>query len=135
LPATQVLPWQQPFGQEAAVQVQVLLVGSQTCVDEHCTQDAPSLPHAVLVAVVMHLPVGSQQPVGQLVASQVGFAVHRPVLQNCVAVHAKHEPPPWPQDAWLDPSEHWPLASQQPGQLLGPQVTDAQELLTHCWPV
>lgn len=94
------------------------------------------MPHAAFDDVVTHLPIESQQPFAQLVASQVGFATQKPLLQYWVSRQAVHEPPPEPQDAWLVPMEHWPFDSQQPvAHVVGPHATFAHWKFTQPCPV
>lgn len=90
------------------------------------------MPQAATLAVVTHLPVVSQQPVGHVVASHTGFAAQAPRLQNCVSEQTAQAPPALPHTVWLLPVEHLPLASQQPVQLDGPQTTALHALVKHC---
>jgi hypothetical protein len=73
------------------------------------------------------LPVLSQQPLGQLVASQT----HLPPTQRWPAAQATQAPPPVPQN-WLDVPAWQVLPLQQPlGQLV---VLQTQAPPTHAWP-
>jgi hypothetical protein len=54
----------------------------------HEAQAAPPVPHWVCRVPARHWPVASQQPVGQLVASQT----HDPPEQRCPATHAAPAP-------------------------------------------
>ena len=109
--STQLLPWQQPPGQEAGVHSQTPLA-PQACRAAQAAQAAPAAPHfaAVWVAYKTQAPVvASQQPLGHEVASQT----HVVPLQRCPAAHAMQAAPPTPQ-AVLVGVVHAPVLLQQP---------------------
>jgi len=129
---TQVAPLQQPDAQLAAVQpVQTWLV--QLCAP-HDAQLVPPVPHWVVLVPGWHTPEASQQPVGQLVASQVQL----PLTQRWPAWHWAPDPhaqaplvqrsaralqvlqveaeAPQAAALWLAAARHWAPEQQPPGQ-------------------
>jgi hypothetical protein len=108
----QVLPLQQPVGQDTALQDPAVLHEPlmQLCPGAHAKQAAPPVPQAVELGVVQVFPL--QQPVGHDVASQVGGAVHEPFTQLCPAAHATQATPAVPQALAVDAVQVFPL--QQP---------------------
>jgi hypothetical protein len=115
LGATQLLPLQQPAGQLAALQpVHAWLVQLPP---PHEAQAAPPVPHSLAWSPLLHTPCASQQPFGQLVASQTHAPetqrwpvaqaapapqAHAPFEQRSArASHAPHAAPPPPQLAVL----------------------------------
>jgi hypothetical protein len=125
-------PEQQPL-QELVVQVH--LPETHPCVELHASHAAPPVPQAAVVFPVWHVSLLSQQPPGQLVASQVAvLALHVPALQISLSLQAVQVTPPVPQLASLLPGAQLPLLSQQPLQVLGPHATDLHCLLRHFSP-
>jgi hypothetical protein len=125
---------QQPVPQVAALHgalTQVRL--EQTWVVPQATQVAPPPPpQAPLVVPAWHWPAASQQPFGQLTASQAAPA-HAWLTHVCAPPHATHGPPPPPHAPLAVPVWHCPLASQQPfGQLVASQE---HVPAVHRWPV
>jgi hypothetical protein len=90
----------------------------------HVAHSAPLLPQSVLDVPAWQLPLASQQPVGQLVASHT----HAPFTHSCPVAHVAQSPPVVPQLALVLPvSQVVPL--QHPvAQSAGPQNT------TQLWP-
>ncbi|MFL5307446.1 MAG: hypothetical protein ACJ8F1_19665 [Polyangia bacterium] len=81
--ATQVVPLQQPFVQEAAVQAQAPLL--HVCPEPQGPQVPPPLPQdEALCALTATHVAPLQQPVGQVLALQT----HLPALQVWPLVHA-----------------------------------------------
>ncbi len=120
VPGWQVVPWQQPVGQDVASQmhlppehtwplpqafpppqVQLPLAEQPSPVVPQLAQVAPCVPHAVADGVVHVLP--EQQPVGHDAASQT----HWPPEHSCPAPHAaappQVQPPLAEQPSALDP--------------------------------
>jgi len=88
----------------------------------------PPVPQALSPVPVTHLPLLSQQPVGQVLESHFAVTVsHLLLLQKSPVVHLTQLPPALPQaDSWL-PATHFPELSQQPvGHVLGLQATATQ---------
>jgi hypothetical protein len=113
-----VLPLQQPFGHEAALQMHAPPL--QVCPLAHMPQLLPPVPQAEALCALTatHVPP-LQQPVGHEVASQT----HAPEALHVWPVEQLlHAAPPIPQVPMLD-VWHRPLLSQQPfGQEVALQV-------------
>jgi hypothetical protein len=90
-------------------------------------QDSPSVPQIALVVPGWQMPFASQQPVGQLVASQT----HRPppgvATHSCPAGHALQAAPPAPQFALVVPAMQVVPVQQPVVQSAGLQNA------AHCW--
>ena len=124
-PGMHLSPWQQPVHE---VVVQVHLPVTQPWVELQAEQAAPPVPQAAGVLPGWHWPLASQQPLAQLLASQVVVVgLQTPAEHTSLSWQALHWPPPVPQLDSLFPVAQLPLGSQQPlAQLLGPQTTAAQ---------
>ena len=140
--ATQVLPWQQPAQvpgphvPPSAGAPQACVLVEQTWVPVQVTQAVPPVPQAPAEVPATQPASPSQQPLGQLVESQL-VATHVPLgLQAWPAVQDLHAAPLIPQVASeVAPNPgfwHLPLESQQPVQFeaLQPPVLP----VTH-WPL
>jgi hypothetical protein len=151
VPATQVLlllqqpPLHGSFGPHAELQTWLLHASSvgqslaalqpQTPLARHTwprplvvqlTHAVPPVPQ-VVVLEVWQVPLLSQQPLGQLVASQT----HLPPTQRWPLGQVTHAPPLVPQN-WLDVPGWQIVPMQQPlGQLVAVQT---QVPFTHAWP-
>jgi hypothetical protein len=79
---------------------------------------------------VWQLPLVSQQPVGQVAGPHVKPS-HSPFVQNPVAGHTSHVPPPKPQALDVPPGWQTSFASQQPGHVSSLQLVSRQFPPTH----
>ncbi len=129
---TQLVPWQQPPAQDDPVHAHD--PATHACPDEHVLHARPPLPHAPAAAPVWHMPVASQQPVGQVVllhAPHVWLVVLHvrpagqsvpalqphtpPARQRCpvrLVVQFAHTPPGAPHAAGVVPDAQLPDAQQ-----------------------
>ena len=91
---------------------------------------APQLPFIVGPTPDLHVPVASQQPLGQVVALQAVAAEHWPLLHVCGALQAWQVAPERPQAVAEVPGLQAPLGSQQPAQFADVQagLPEAQPL-------
>jgi hypothetical protein len=117
---THVLPLQQPFAHDVALQTHCPVPRLHSCPDAHAPQVAPPVPHDVFdsAAWASHVPP-LQQPAGHEVTSQT----HCPPLHSCPAPHALHVPPEVPHamsDSLASGTQLPPL--QQPAHDPPPQV-------------
>jgi hypothetical protein len=87
-----VVPAQQPLAQSAALQYAWHCPASHSVPAAQAAQAAPSVPQCALLEV-WQFPLPSQQPAGQLAASQT----HAPFLHSCPAAHAAQAAPSAPQ--------------------------------------
>jgi len=83
----------------------------------------------------MHAPL-SQQPSGQVVASQVGGAASQVrSLHTSPDAHVLHDAPPLPHADTAVPGMHFPSTSQQPeAQVEALHATPTQLWFWHCFP-
>jgi len=128
---SQVLPLQHPFGHEPGVHTQAP-AALHTWPAAHAPHAAPPVPHWVPDSDeygTQTLPL--QQPPGHEVASHT----HAPValLHSSPALHALHDEPPAPHDAFdsLASASHV-VPLQHPAHDEPPQV---QVPAVHAWPV
>jgi hypothetical protein len=127
--ATQVVPLQQPFGHEVAVQTQLVPSVEQAVPVPHAVHALPPLPQVALAAAVTHLPFESQHPFGHEAASHW----HRPVaaLHSWPAAQATHCAPDLPHAPSVAVTQA-PVGSQQPeGHVV---ASHEHEPFTQCWP-
>jgi hypothetical protein len=68
-----VEPLQQPLGHDAASQTHLPRDPLHSCPVPHVPQATPPFPQVVAVSPVWQWPVESQQPFGQVFASQTHF--------------------------------------------------------------
>jgi hypothetical protein len=132
LPAWQASPAQQPV-QDFVVHVH--FPSTHSWLEPQLVQAAPSLPHCAPDGVLMHAPL-SQQPSGQVVASQVGGAASQVrSLHTSPDAHVLHDAPPLPHADTAVPGMHFPSTSQQPeAQVEALHVTPMQLWFWHCFP-
>jgi hypothetical protein len=89
----------------------------------HASQARPPEPQAPGVRPSSQNPNASQQPLGQVEASQV-VPLHTPPEHESPGGHGRHAAPPKPQAEVLSPGSHLPKLSQQPdGHVVGLHVT------------
>jgi hypothetical protein len=116
--ATQVVPLQQPIGQDAAVHSHAPVL-PQAWPLAQVPQAAPPVPHFALLSpayATQALP--AQQPSGHDVASHT----HWPFVPHSWPVaHAAQAPPAIPHAAAVDVTQV-PFAEQQPAHVLVPQL-------------
>jgi hypothetical protein len=112
------------------VAVQVHSPCEHSWLEPHAAQDWPPIPQAAWVLPGAQLPELSQQPPGQLEASQVVvMGVQVPNLHDSLLPQVLHALPPAPQAASLVPATQAPWASQHP--LL--QVVESQLTALQAW--
>jgi hypothetical protein len=114
---------QHPVGQVAALQGEGLQVPlEQVSPLGQDTHEVPPVPHAIGLVPVSQKPRASQQPVGQVFASQV-VPMHTPLVQVSPGGQGRHALPPVPHAEVLVPVSHLPRLSQHPeGQVDALQV-------------
>jgi hypothetical protein len=101
LPGAQLSPWQQPSGQEAALQMH--FPSAQAWLLEQAMHGFPPLPHLAAVGDATQTPL-SQQPVGQVAAVQLVEGVSQePLLHTWTPVQIAQAAPPLPQAASVVP--------------------------------
>jgi hypothetical protein len=115
LPGWQVLFWQQPFGQLAAVHTHEPFLHSWPT--GQLMQATPPVPQALFAVPCRHWPF-SQQPFGQVAAVHT----HSPFWQSVPLGQATQATPSVPQALFAFPCRHWPLSQQPFGQLVGVQI-------------
>jgi len=124
-----VVPLQQPFGHEVALQTQVPLLVEQVVPVAHDAQAAPDFPHWLMVWLANGTQaVPLQHPFGQedALQTQAPFAQVWPVAQEL------HAAPPVPQVCVLEVWQR-PFLSQHPfGQ---EDALQTQAPFEHAWPV
>jgi hypothetical protein len=114
LPGRQVLPEQQPDGQELALHTQVPVEGLQVWPEPQAVQEPPLMPQLAAVGGEMQV-VPEQQPVEQ----DEGVQSQLPETQSCSTPQTAQSAPPVPQ--WLSLLVVWQVPpSQQPVQQLPP---------------
>jgi hypothetical protein len=106
--ATQVVPLQQPFGQEEALQTQAP-APEQAVPLGQAVHAAPFVPHVAVDGGAWHCRLPSQHPP----AHEEALQAHIPFEQVWPAAQAVQAAPPMPHVALAD-VRHMPLASQQP---------------------
>ena len=99
VPARQLTPLQQPVAHSAGLQKATHCWPLHSLPPVQATQRLPPLPHAPVAVPGWQLPLPSQQPAAQLVASHV----HTPLTQSCPEAHVTQAPPPVPQSASVPP--------------------------------
>jgi hypothetical protein len=85
---------------------------AQSLPNAQATQRAPPLPHAALALPGWQLPLPSQQPLAQLVASHW----HTPLTHSCPARHAQQAAPSAPQKSLVFPGSQVAPLQQPLGQ-------------------
>jgi hypothetical protein len=122
VPASQVVPSQHPVVQSAALQYAVQDPATHSLPKLHAAHAAPLTPH-VVSPLAWQTPFASQQPFGQLAASQT----HAPPTHSAPATQATQAAPPAPHAASVVPTTQ-SVAMQHPvGQSAGLQYA------THVW--
>jgi hypothetical protein len=117
VPAAQAVPLQQPVGQSAGAQYATQAWLAHSLLPLHTTQAAPPVPHAALAVPGWQTPLALQQPVGQLLASQV----HSPFRHSCPAGQATQAAPFAPQSAFVGGFTQVAPLQQPTGQSVGSQ--------------
>jgi hypothetical protein len=122
-----VVPLQQPFGHEVALQTQAPPL-EQVVPVAHDVHEPPLMPQLCAVGGEWHCLLPSQQPP----AHDDALQTHMPFEQVCPVAQAVQEAPPVPQVPLLE-VRHMPPLSQQPlGQEVALQIQLPPE---QAWPV
>ncbi len=126
---------QQPVGQVVESHGGVLqLPALQMSPDAQVAHASPPVPHAALVVPDSQNPSASQQPFGQVAASQ-GGPLQAPPVHESPGGHGTQALPPVPHAVALVPDSHFPKASQHPvGQLDALHVVPSQPPPVHVSP-
>ncbi len=132
VPATQVLPLQQPDGHACALQPDTQLVPLHDWPLPHALHAAPPVPHDAPDVPGRHtLPL--QQPDGHVCALHVGVA-QAPLVQLWPLLHSTHALPPLPHVAVELPGRHTLPLQQPDGHVCALHAGVTQTPAVHDWP-